>query len=126
LLLQRLGQLGRALAQLVHEPRILDGDDGLFREIAQKLDLLIGKRLNLLAIDVNRADQLSLLKHGHGDNRSSARNIDETCACVLRQCRGVGNVDHLLRVGDAAKRVFRTRANEWFALSQFNIGGGAS
>ena len=29
LLLQRLGEIGRALAQFVEQPRVLNGDDGL-------------------------------------------------------------------------------------------------
>ncbi len=33
LLLQRLGQIVGALAQLVEQPRVLDGDDGLGGEV---------------------------------------------------------------------------------------------
>ena len=39
LLLQRLGEIVGALAQLVEQPRVLDGDDGLGREVLHQLDL---------------------------------------------------------------------------------------
>jgi hypothetical protein len=44
------------LAQFIQEPRILDGDNGLFREIADEIDLLIGERANLLPIDNDSPD----------------------------------------------------------------------
>src|SRR5262249_52567634 len=90
--------------------------------VLDQFDLFVGEWPDFLAVDGDRADQFSLLEHRHGDHGPSAGNIDETCACMLRQCRGVGNVNQLLRVGDLAKRVLRTRANERFALSQFHIG----
>ena len=43
LLLQRLGQIVGALAQLVEQPRVLDGDDGLGSEVFHQLDLLVGE-----------------------------------------------------------------------------------
>ena len=58
LLLQRLGEIVGALAQLLEQPRILDGDDGLAGEVRDQLDLLVGERPHLLAIDGDRADQL--------------------------------------------------------------------
>ena len=45
-------------AQLVEQPRVLDGDDGLGGEVRDQLDLLVGERADLLAVDDNRADQL--------------------------------------------------------------------
>ena len=35
------------LAQLIQQPRILDGDDGLLGEIAEKLDLLFSEQTRL-------------------------------------------------------------------------------
>ena len=49
LLLQRLGKIVGALAQLAEQPRVLDGDDGLGGEVLQQIDLLVGERPNLLA-----------------------------------------------------------------------------
>ena len=51
LLLQRLGEVGGALAQFVEQPRVLDGDDGLGSEVLDELDLLVGKGANFLAVD---------------------------------------------------------------------------
>ena len=42
LLVQRLGQVARALAQLVEQARVLDGDDRLACEAREQLDLLVG------------------------------------------------------------------------------------
>src|SRR5258708_33279989 len=51
LLLQRLAQVVRALAQFPEQSRILHGDDGLVGEIAEQLNLLVSKRLALLTIN---------------------------------------------------------------------------
>ena len=57
LLLQRLGQIVGALAQFVEQPRVFDGDDGLRGEVLDQLDLLIGERADLLAVDHDAADR---------------------------------------------------------------------
>ena len=46
------------LAQLVEQPRVLDGDHGLTGEFSHHFDLLFGERANFLAIYYNGADQL--------------------------------------------------------------------
>src|SRR5215467_10094646 len=56
LLLQGLAQVGRPLSQFVQQPCVLDGDDGLVGEILNQLDLLVGERPRLLAIDCNSTD----------------------------------------------------------------------
>src|SRR5262249_22571271 len=56
LLLQRLAEIVRALAQLVEQPSILDSDDGLAPKTGEQRDLLVIERLGLLAIDVDRAN----------------------------------------------------------------------
>ena len=65
LLLQRLGEIVGALAQFVEQPRVLDGDDGLGGEVLHQLDLLVGERPHLLAVDDDGADQLVVLEHRH-------------------------------------------------------------
>ena len=70
LLLQRLAQIVGALAQLVEQAGVLDGDDRLRGEILDQLDLLVGEWADLLAVNDDRADQLVLLEHRH---RSSVR-----------------------------------------------------
>ena len=55
-MLKCLGEIVRALAKLLEQSRILDGDDGLGGEVLNQLDLLIGEGTDLLAIDDDRAD----------------------------------------------------------------------
>ena len=73
LLLQRLGQIVGALAQLVEQPRVLDGDHGLGGEVLHQLDLLVVERPHLLAIDGDRADNLLVAEHRHDQQRSAHR-----------------------------------------------------
>ena len=77
LLLQGFAQIVRALAQLVEQAGVLDGDDGLRGEILDQLDLLVGERAHLLAINGDPADQLVLLEHGHGEHGASAGHFNE-------------------------------------------------
>ncbi len=41
-------------------------------EVLDQVDLLLGERANLLAVDGDRADQLVVLQHRYGEHRSSA------------------------------------------------------
>src|SRR5262245_9482733 len=76
LLLQRFGEIVRALAQFLQKSRILDGDDGLGGKVRHQLDMLACERPDLLAIDVDCADQLIGLKHWHRDYRPIASEVD--------------------------------------------------
>ena len=51
LLLQRFGELAVASIELVEQPDVLDGDDGLAGECLKKFDLFIGKRTHFGAAD---------------------------------------------------------------------------
>ena len=51
-------------AQLVEQAGVLDGDHGLAGEVRDQLDLLVGERPDLLAIDGDGADQLLSLSIG--------------------------------------------------------------
>src|SRR5262249_49325247 len=62
------GLLLQRFAQLVEQPRILDGDHRLRGEILHQCDLLVGERANLLTVDGDRADQLVLLEHRYDEN----------------------------------------------------------
>ena len=65
--LQHLGGRGlllQRLPQLIEQPRVLDGDDGLRGEVLDQLDLLVGERPHLLAVDGDDADQLISLSIG--------------------------------------------------------------
>ena len=72
--LQRLADR-RCAAQLVEQPRVLDGDDGLVGEVREQLDLLIGERAHLLTVNADRADQLFFLEHRHDKKGAGARDI---------------------------------------------------
>ena len=52
------GLLLQRLAQLVEQAGVLDRDDGLGGEVLHQLDLLVGERAHLLAVDDDGADQL--------------------------------------------------------------------
>src|ERR1700722_4059560 len=106
--LQRLAQIVGALAQLVEQPRILDGDHGLGGEIRQQLDLFGREWANLLAKNAESADELILLEHWHDDKAARARNIDKPhnrriAGCVTRLARNIGDVDNLFYRGDPPK-----------------------
>ena len=45
-------------AQLVEQPRVLDGDDGLGGEVVDQLDLLVGEGTNFLAVYGECTDQV--------------------------------------------------------------------
>src|SRR5262249_8756082 len=49
--------------QLVKKPCVLDGDDGLVGEVLHQLDLPIGERTDLLAVNAERTNQLVLFEH---------------------------------------------------------------
>ena len=55
---RRFAQIVGALAQFFEKSRILDRDDGLLREVADEFDLLIGERLNFLAINGDSANKI--------------------------------------------------------------------
>ena len=61
-------QIVGALAQLVEQPRVLDGDDRLGGEVLNQLDLLVGEWPHLLTINADRTDQLILLEHRHDED----------------------------------------------------------
>jgi hypothetical protein len=67
LLLQCFAQIVGALAQLVEQPRIPNGDDGLVGEILDQLDLSVGERPHFGAIDKKRANQLLPFEQRHPD-----------------------------------------------------------
>ena len=56
----------KGFPQLVEQPGVLDGDDGLAGEVLDQRDLLVGERADFLAIDINAANQLVVLDHRNG------------------------------------------------------------
>ena len=63
-------QLLRSFGQFVQKPGVLDRDHSLGSKIRDQLNLLVGKRAYLLAIDANRANQFAVLEHWHVEKTS--------------------------------------------------------
>jgi hypothetical protein len=82
LLLQRFGQIGSALAQLIQQPRVLDGDDRLTGEVRHERDLFVGKRTNFLAIPIS-VPTIAILQHGHRYERPHVSEFDRGNDCTV-------------------------------------------
>ncbi len=98
----------QGFAQLVQQPGVLDGDDRLARKAPDELDLLVVERLDLLAVDGDRTDQLLLLKQRYGEHGPISAELDGLdgnwiSVNVILQRRDVGNLGHLLRPSHTAK-----------------------
>ena len=75
-LADRAAKLIGALSQLVEQPRIFYGDDGLAGEILHQSDLLVGEGTNFLAVNGEGADQFVLLQHRYDEKRPHAGKFD--------------------------------------------------
>ena len=75
--LRRGGLLLQRLAQLVQQPGVLDGDDGLAGEVLDQLDLLVGECKYLLTIDRNRANEVALFDQRHHQERTGTARIHQ-------------------------------------------------
>src|SRR5947199_5525420 len=105
-----------AVAVCFKQARVLDGDDGLFREIVHKLDLFVAERPHLLAVDGDRADQRILLEHRYDENGPSAGHLGQGNRRRLAFDVGllrseVGDVLQLLRRDNAAERIEGAKAD---------------
>src|SRR6516164_2262561 len=99
--LQYLGGRGlllQGLARLGQQPRILDRDHRLRREILQQRDLLVGKRLDLLAIDRQHAEQGISLPQRYGEMAAGAAEIDDSAA--VRVAAAVRFLIHQVEIVD--------------------------
>src|SRR5262249_55590128 len=100
LLFQCFAQVIRALAQLVEQPRVLDGNNPLLGEIAQKLNLLVGEWTNLLAKDRKNPDSLVLLEPRYDEDCPNTSQFD-SCHCrrITFDVRVFsGKIDHMHRL----------------------------
>ena len=70
------GLLLQQFTQLVEQPRILDGDDGLVGEVLHQFDLLVGEWPYILAIDCDGANRFAFLQHGHRDVRTRSSQLN--------------------------------------------------
>src|SRR5215467_12183628 len=128
LLLKCLGQVAGTPAQLVKQPRVLDGDDGLGGEIGQQRDLLVAEGTNLLVVYDDRTDQLIFfLEHGNGEDAAVAGelhvgNHPRVTLDIGALLHEVGDIDHLAFGGDQTQPAVRMRPEYAFAASLFNPG----
>src|SRR5262249_11346559 len=78
LLLQRFGQIDRAMSQFVQQPRVLDGDYGLSCKVLHKLDLRTAKLPHLRSRKNKNADCFTLTQQRYTESATvvaSARLI---------------------------------------------------
>ena len=120
LLLQRFGEILRALAQLLEQPCVLDRDHRLGGEIPHQLDLLFGEGTHLLAVDGDCADQIIVLEHRHDEQRPIACKLGtgdrhRIALDVASLCPDIGYVDDVLRHGGVPKAGARTGTDYWIA-----------
>ena len=113
--LQHLGGRGlllQQITQLVEQPRVLNGDDGLRGEVGDQLDLLVGKRANLLSENDECTDELVVFEHRHAQSAALAslngRDKYRIALEVSAVARGIRYVDDLFGREDAAKDGVRT------------------
>ena len=70
------GLLLQRFAQLVEQPRVLDGDDGLGGEVRDQRDLLVGERANLLPVNRKAPISSLSLSIGTASTRPRAAELD--------------------------------------------------
>ena len=80
----RFGEIGRAPAQFVEQPRVLDGDDGLAGEIGEQRDLFIREGTNFLTEDRDDPNQFIVLEHRHIDCGPNATKLDQSTTAGWR------------------------------------------
>jgi hypothetical protein len=93
LLLQGLGQVGRAVAevggalpQFVQQPRILDRNHCLIRERRHQIDLTLRERFHSGTRESDDADRFALTHKRHSNHRTTAGNFN------CRFCSSSGSV----------------------------------
>ena len=112
--------------QLVQQPGILDGNDGLIGEVFDQFDLLVGEWSNFLAIDGNRADQAILFQHWYVDMGPYTPKLNRSNNCrrasfnVGLGCRHVRDVRDLPRFGKTAKAAARRGMDYRLAAELFS------
>jgi len=68
LLVERLAQVCRSLAELGQQPRIFDGDDGLIGEVLHQLDLFVGEQLDSDSPNRDDANDRVFPHHRYGED----------------------------------------------------------
>src|SRR5262245_29795959 len=76
LLFQGLSELAVAFLQLLKQPDILDGDDGLVGERFEKSDLLVGERANLKSQNIDNPNGNTFTQQWNGQTGPNAQAMD--------------------------------------------------
>ena len=81
-------------------------------KVRDQLDLLVGERAHLLAVDDDAADELPVFEHGHQQHGANAGSSQQDQARVHSERsptldRDIGDVDDLPGRGEARKRHVR-------------------
>ena len=87
------GLLLERFAQLIEQPRVLDGNDGLVCEGLDQLDLLVGERLYNRSPDEDHPQDISLPQEWGSERRSVAGNLLVLKIDVFRIGQHVGNMN---------------------------------
>ena len=122
------GLLLQRLAELSEQAGVLDSDNGLAGEVLDQLDLLVGERADLLAVDVDVANQLVLFEHRNEEKGSRRGKFDDAdsrrIALLIGKLLGVvGNVNKVLRSHHTAESIVRVGINQRVTLSGLGEGG---
>ena len=118
------GLLLQGLAQLVEQPSVLDGDDGLGGEVPNQLDLLFGEGAHLLSVDADGTDQLVFLEHGNAQECAGTPENDKRMLMVRLIGGNVGDMHDLFGVGHAVEAASGAWPNRRLAAAQVGIGCG--
>ena len=88
-------------AQLVKQPRILNGNDSLGGEVLYQLDLFVREWPDLLAHNVDQADQLIISQHRYTERSAESTKFNSVYDRWMMfevglQLSEVGDMDDLL------------------------------
>src|SRR6516162_2954842 len=91
------GLLLERFAQLVEQAGVLDGDDGLAREVPNEIYLLLAERADLMAVHHERADEIALLDDRDVEGRTNPGEVWIKAAEIIvsRLGRRVGHLHRL-------------------------------
>ena len=76
----------QGFTQLIEQPRVLDGDDGLRGKVPDQFDLLVGERTHFLAVDDNCADHFVVFQHRDPDQGARTCEVDSGFAQLIPGC----------------------------------------
>ena len=93
LLLQRFGELSRALLLRLEQAHVLDGDHRLIAEGGHQFDLLFGKGTGLFAHQDDNADGGAFSRQRDAQSGPEARNALSGAELILRISLDIRNVD---------------------------------